>query len=110
MNWKELKSESQLAELIALSETKPVVVFKHSTRCSVSITVKRLFEREWKDVANASPYFLDLLNYRSISNKLAEIFSVEHESPQLLLIKQGKVVYHASHENVLFDDLVPHLN
>ena len=75
------------------------MVFKHSTRCSISIMVLNRFEREWNNTS-VNSYFLDLLNYRDVSNQIATIFEVEHQSPQVLLIKNGTCVYHASHNAI----------
>lgn len=96
MNWIPLTEEAQLDEIIAKSATKPQVIYKHSTTCSISGMVKNRLDKE--DLAdNADVYYLDLLNYRPISNKIAEIFSIQHESPQILVIKNGKVTYDADH-------------
>lgn len=105
MNWIALTSEDQLTQLIEQSDTKPQVIFKHSTRCSISSMVLSRLER------SAAPegmdfYFLDLIRYRDISNRIAERFSVPHESPQLLLIKNRECIYDESHMAITMDDLV----
>ena len=99
MNWQELKSESDLAELISKSfETKyGVAIFKHSTRCSISEVAKTRLKSFWDFNDDLPIYYLDLLSYREISNKIAEQFSIHHESPQILIIKNGECIYNASH-------------
>jgi bacillithiol system protein YtxJ len=104
MNWINLVSENQLAEIKALSVTKPQVIFKHSTTCSISNVAKNRLERETPP-EGVDFYYLDLLNYRSISNKIAEEFAVHHESPQVLLIKNGECVYDESHGGIEMDSL-----
>ncbi|MEZ0006801.1 bacillithiol system protein YtxJ [Flavobacterium sp. 28YEA47A] len=100
-NWNDLTELKQLDSIIEESEEKPVVIFKHSTRCSISRMALKNFEREYKaDNNDASLYFLDLLNYRDISNEIAQRFHVIHQSPQLLLIKNGKSVYDVSHSAI----------
>lgn len=103
VNWIPLKDLGQLNEIIAISHEKPVVIFKHSTRCSVSRMALKQFENEY-DVEtlhdNVSTYFLDLLEHRAISNEIASRFEVYHQSPQLLLIKDGKSVYDVSHSDI----------
>ena len=104
MNWIELTDEKQLADIKALSVQKPQVIFKHSTRCSISSVAKSRLER------NAAPqgvdfYYLDLIKYRNISSKIAENFAVYHESPQVLLIKNGECVYDESHSSISMDDI-----
>ncbi|KQS53367.1 MULTISPECIES: bacillithiol system redox-active protein YtxJ [Flavobacterium] len=100
-NWNDLTELKQLDSIIEESEEKPVVIFKHSTRCSISRMALKNFEREYKaDDNEASLYFLDLLNYRDISNEIAQRFHVIHQSPQLLLIKNGKSVYDVSHSAI----------
>ena len=93
----------QLNEIINLSNEKPIVIFKHSTRCIVSRTALKQFENEF-DVetlhCNVSTYFLDLLEHRDISNEIASRFGVYHQSPQLILIKNGKAIYEASHSEI----------
>ncbi|GGF18183.1 bacillithiol system redox-active protein YtxJ [Flavobacterium limi] len=100
VNWTELTNELQLLEVEAISNEKPVVIFKHSTRCSISRMALKQFEREYdlNDIVDA--YFLDLITYRGISNEIARRFNVYHESPQLILIKNGKAVYDVSHSDI----------
>ncbi len=100
INWISITHIDQLNEIIALSNQKPVVIFKHSTRCSISRTVLKQFEREFNLANETETYFLDLLKYRSISNEIANQFNVFHQSPQLLLIKNGKSLYNASHSDI----------
>ena len=107
MNWIPLTDSAQLDEIIKKSYGKPIAIFKHSTRCSVSSMSKRMLERDWNASADQVPvYFLDLLAYRSISDEIAHRFSVTHQSPQLILIKDGKAVYHASHEDINVADMI----
>ena len=101
INWKILETEAQLTEFIALSKRKPIAIFKHSTRCSLSSMVKSRLERGWNINDNdIEMYYLDLLNYRNISDKIASVFNVEHQSPQLIVLSQGDVLYHASHGEI----------
>jgi bacillithiol system protein YtxJ len=86
MNWIELKSEDQLNQIIEQSKIKPQVIFKHSTRCSISSMAKGRLERSFAP-ENADFYFLDLIAHRNISNKISSLFNIFHESPQILIIK-----------------------
>ncbi|CAD0007150.1 bacillithiol system redox-active protein YtxJ [Flavobacterium chungangense] len=100
VNWTELTNILQLQEVEAISNEKPVVIFKHSTRCSISRMALKQFEREY-DLENVvDAYFLDLIAHRDISNEIADKFNVYHESPQLILIKNGKAVYNVSHSDI----------
>ncbi|MEN2402801.1 bacillithiol system redox-active protein YtxJ [Flavobacterium sp. MC2016-06] len=100
VNWTELTDILQLTEIDAISNEKPVVIFKHSTRCSISRMALKQFEREY-DLENvADTYFLDLIAHRDISNEIAKKYDVYHESPQLILIKNGKAVYDVSHSDI----------
>lgn len=107
MNWKKLESEKGLEEIKENSNNQPVIIFKHSTRCPVSHMALTWFENSWKEeeMQNVTPYYLDLISYRSVSNKIAETFDVQHESPQLLLIRNGSCVYHSSHSSISYKDL-----
>jgi len=100
VNWKSLTNISQLDEIAALSAETPVAIFKHSTRCGVSRMVLKQFENEFRPDTKVTPYFLDLLAHRDVSNAISEKFNVMHQSPQLLLIKDGKSIYDASHGEI----------
>lgn len=105
MNWKKLVSNEQLEEIRKESEENPILIFKHSTRCSTSrVSLDRL-ERSWKtpETNHIKPYFLDLLNYRMVSDLIAEHFGVEHESPQVLVIYKGESVLNLSHLDIDYD-------
>lgn len=101
LNWNALTQIAQLDSIVEESADKPVVIFKHSTRCSISRMALKNFEREYNlDESEVAPYFLDLLEHRDISNEIAQKFQVIHQSPQLLLIKNGKSVYDVSHSEI----------
>ena len=100
VGWRQLTDLGQLNEIVDLSTEKPVAIFKHSTRCSISRMVLKQFENEFDLQDKVVPYFLDLLEHRDISNEIASRFGVQHQSPQIIVIKDGKAVYNASHESV----------
>ncbi len=100
VNWIPLTAISQLDEIVENSNNKTIVIFKHSTRCSISRFALKQFENEYSLEDKVDLYFLDLLNYREVSNEIANRFQVVHQSPQLLLIKNGVVVYDASHSDI----------
>jgi bacillithiol system protein YtxJ len=104
MNWIELTNEQQLEQIKELSKDKAVVIFKHSTRCSISTMAKGRLDRE-TPLADHQFYYLDLLSYRPISNKIAEDFHVFHQSPQILVIKNGECIYEESHNGISMDDI-----
>ncbi len=104
--WKNLTSLDQLTEIEKISKIKPVAIFKHSTRCGISRMVLGQFERELDIEDNTTElYYLDLLNYRNISDEIASRFQVFHQSPQLLVIKNGVSVFDASHQSIAAQDL-----
>ena len=105
MNWIQLNSDQQIEEIIRASDNQPQVIFKHSTRCSISTMAKGRLERAGLP-GHVPFYYLDLLSHRPISNKIAEMFSVEHESPQVLVIKNGKCVYTESHSGIHMDEIL----
>ena len=102
MNWIQLNTIGQLAELELASNENPVLIFKHSTRCSTSYALFDRLQRNYKpgELKNTRTYFLDLITHRDISNAIALKFKVEHQSPQAIVIKDGKVIYSASHFNI----------
>jgi bacillithiol system protein YtxJ len=98
--WINLEDLGQLNEIIIASEEKPVVIFKHSTRCSVSRMALKQFENEFNLQGKMDAYYLDLIENRAISNEIASKFEVVHQSPQLLVIKNGKCIYNISHSDI----------
>jgi bacillithiol system protein YtxJ len=98
--WIPLTSMEQLAELTEQSFEKQVLIFKHSTRCGISRNVLKQFEKEYDLATEVDAYYLDLLEYRPISSAIAIQFSLEHQSPQLIVLKNGIVVHHASHSDI----------
>ncbi|MBN2867762.1 MAG: bacillithiol system redox-active protein YtxJ, partial [Flavobacteriaceae bacterium] len=95
--WQNLTAIEQLDEIELLSKGKTQLIFKHSTRCGISRMVLNQFTEGYDLELNAELYYLDLLNYRNVSNEVGYKFQVMHQSPQLLIIKNGVVVAHASH-------------
>jgi len=104
MNWIPLHDELQLDEIVENSDTTPQVIFKHSTRCSISSMAKNRLDKN--DAPGETPfYFLDLIKHRNISNKIAEYFHVRHQSPQVLVINKGKCIFTESHSGITFDEI-----
>jgi bacillithiol system protein YtxJ len=100
--WKPLTSAFQLDEIAELSKTKPILIFKHSIRCGISRMVLSRFEERYADNPEELMfYYLDLLSFREISDEVAARFQVMHQSPQLLVIKNGTCVVHGSHYEIL---------
>lgn len=100
IDWNNLTDLEELKTIITHSYEKPVAIFKHSTRCSVSRMALKQFENEFDSSDKVTAYFLDLITYREVSNAIAALFGVEHQSPQLVVIKDGKSVYDASHSDI----------
>jgi bacillithiol system protein YtxJ len=103
MNWIPLESADQIE---AIKQTQGCsLIFKHSTRCSISMMVKKRFEFDGDKLPENLPlYFLDLIKYRDLSNKIAADFQVYHESPQLLLIKDGECILDLSHGEISVEE------
>lgn len=99
--WIEITSIEQLKEIISNSGEKNILLFKHSTRCSISSMVLKNFERNIQvQNENIVFYFLDLITHRDISNKIEELTGVIHQSPQVIVLKENKVIYHNSHNSI----------
>lgn len=103
MNWIALDSEDQIQQLKSLE--KPSLIFKHSTRCNISNMALKFFEKEWDKESDVNLFFLDILANRNLSNKVAEVFQVHHESPQVILIKNGECILDASHQDISASEL-----
>ena len=104
MQWIPLTDPSQLSDIVTRSANRPQVIFKHSTRCSISAVALQRLQKETAP-ADVDFYLLDLLAYRNISNQIAEQFGVHHESPQVLVIRDGACVYDESHLGISMHDI-----
>ena len=102
MDWITLDTVEKVDAIIELSHSKQVVIFKHSTSCGISKMVLKGLQRDIDsmDVDATNFYFLDLLAFRSVSNYIADKIEVRHESPQMIIIQNGKAVHHASHNTI----------
>lgn len=113
MNWLELNDPDQLEVIKSLSnnpEITGVLIFKHSTRCATSAMALNRMERGWNVNEHQVPtYFLDLLNHRDISNSIASLFEVAHESPQVMVIKNGGCIYQSSHNAISASEITDSL-
>jgi len=105
MNWKEFTTEEALQEIKNRSAEKPQVIFKHSTKCSISSMAKSRLERATAPDGIEFNY-LDLIAHRNVSSKIAEEFNIEHASPQVLIIKDGACIYDESHNAINMDEIV----
>lgn len=101
INWKSLTTTKEVDEIIQQSHQKPQLIFKHSTSCGISAHVKMQFESEWLlEDDTVDTHYLDLLTYRSVSNYITEVSGVYHQSPQVILFKDGGVLANASHRAI----------
>jgi bacillithiol system protein YtxJ len=108
MNWKNITSATDLEQIKLASQNEAQVIFKHSTRCSISTMAKSRLERSATG-NETNFYYLDLIAHRDLSNKIAEDFDVAHESPQVLVIKNGACSYDESHNAITMDEIVEQL-
>ena len=104
MQWINVSDPAQIAEI--KNKSGYAVIFKHSTRCSISSMAKRSFESSWEVIPKDTPlYFLDLISHRDISSLIADTFQIHHESPQALLIKDGECILDLSHGEISADEI-----
>lgn len=102
--WVRLTSVGQMKKVIDDSAEKPVLLFKHSTSCSISNMALNGFIRKWSGSQDdIEIYYLDLLQYRDVSNAIAKETGVIHQSPQVIVLKNKKVVYTATHSSINAD-------
>jgi bacillithiol system protein YtxJ len=101
-----LDKMEQFDEIDEISQTKPVVLFKHSTRCSISRMALKQFDAEFNyPEEKIDWYLLDLLNHRDLSNEIASRYNIVHQSPQIVIIRNGKAVFNESHDSISAEDL-----
>ncbi|HMR44619.1 MAG TPA: bacillithiol system redox-active protein YtxJ [Saprospiraceae bacterium] len=104
--WRVLEDVAEIETITKNSFDRPCLIFKHSRRCEISHLAKKRLEREWNfDKAAITPYFLDLIPNREISDEIARHFAIRHESPQILLIAGGICTYTESHVGISFREL-----
>jgi bacillithiol system protein YtxJ len=109
MHWIHLTDDEQLKQIITKSQNKPQVIFKHSTRCSISaVALQRL--QKVSQPSDVDFYFLDLLSNRQLSNRVADVFKVNHESPQVLVIRDGECVFDESHLGISMNEILDHVH
>jgi bacillithiol system protein YtxJ len=109
MEWNKLNEIEQLEDINKASFEAPIMIFKHSTRCSISSSALSRVERNWNnevDDLKTKPFYLDLIAYRNISNEVAQKWSIEHQSPQVLIIENGKCIYNESHMGIDYNEII----
>ncbi len=106
VQWKSLTAVADLDHVAKRSEEVPCLIFKHSTRCSISSIAQFRLQDDWCFASDElESYFLDLIAHRDVSAAIAERFEVHHESPQVLLISGGACIYDASHLDIQVSEL-----
>jgi bacillithiol system protein YtxJ len=112
MKWTKLTSLEQLDQIDEESKTKSILILKHSTACNISSMALNRIESKWKsEYADAIvPFYLDLLNFRNISNEISNRYQIIHESPQVLIISGGQCTYDESHSGIRLSDILSNLN
>jgi bacillithiol system protein YtxJ len=105
LDWNLLTDENTFQNIVNLSFSEKVLIFKHSTRCSISSMSKNRLDSAVENSKIKSCFLLDLLKYREISSKIESYFKVTHESPQVLVILNGECIYNASHNEISWDTI-----
>ena len=108
MIWTKITTLNQLNDIDTESQSEKIMIFKHSTTCSISRMALNRLESKWKPEYSETlkPYFLDLLAHRNISNEIARRYDVVHESPQVLVVSKGKSIYNESHGGITVDEIL----
>lgn len=108
MKWNYILKEEELDSIDLISKENLVFIFKHSTTCGISRMALNRIESKWKleDAEQVRPYFIDLLSFRGVSNAIAKRYDVVHESPQVLVIRNGKCIYDASHSSIRLSEIL----
>ncbi|MEJ2004293.1 MAG: bacillithiol system redox-active protein YtxJ [Cyclobacteriaceae bacterium] len=107
MHWRSIQNREELTRALEKSLSAPVLLFKHSTRCAISSMAFDRLDRYWdeEEMQQTEGYLIDVIRNRDLSNYIQEHFSIRHESPQILLIRDGKVIFHDSHMGIAYDSL-----
>lgn len=107
MNWNHLTAKDQIDQIKISSANHPILIFKHSTRCSISAMAENRLERAWvaEEIPSMQLFHLDLIQFREISDHIVHSFNVAHESPQVLIISDGACIYHNSHMGISYHEV-----
>jgi len=109
-DWINLSEPEQLSELIMESNSTPIIIYKHSSRCGLSFMTEKKLEEGWELLQpKVKLYFLDLIRYRNMSSMVAEKFNIRHQSPQILIIKNGICVYSTSHYDINVETILKNI-
>ena len=100
LNWINIETVEELKDAISNTEDTSGLFFKHSTRCNISAMALNGFESQWEEDEKCNLYFIDLIAHRDVSNTLSELTGVEHQSPQVILVKNNEAIYTASHNGI----------
>jgi bacillithiol system protein YtxJ len=108
INWIKVQNINELKENIQSNLDKTILIFKHSTRCSISSTALARLERSWQEseTQNILPIYVDLIQFREISSYIAEEYKITHESPQILLLVNNTCIYSESHNGIRYDEIL----
>ncbi|TAF67802.1 MAG: bacillithiol system redox-active protein YtxJ [Cytophagales bacterium] len=113
ITWKNIENEQVLEKLLSQPENEetPILIFKHSTRCSISANVLDRLQRQWdtKSHEAVQTYLIKVIEERPLSNALSQRLGITHESPQLFLLKNGKLLFHASHYDISYNEVKKNL-
>ncbi len=110
MNWINIKNTEQITAIATQSKTTPCLIFKHSMTCNMSAMAKFRLEEDWNFNENELiPYFVDILQFKKVSNEISDYFQEYHQSPQILIIKDGYCIYEESHLDISVEDIQENL-
>lgn len=105
LSWTEIADVSTLDDVFKRSSVHPVLFFKHSKTCLISKMALHRFEKKWEASENCHIYYIDLLAHRDVSNHLADLTAVQHESPQVIVVHNHQVIYNASHNGISIEEI-----
>lgn len=105
-NWIHIESVDQLNDILNTDNGQVKLFFKHSTRCSISSMALKFFESDWNNPDTVDCFFIDLIAYRPVSNLISDLTKVEHQSPQVIVIKNQDVIYNASHQSIDVENIL----
>ncbi len=106
IDWQTVETPQDIQTIIDRSHQHPCIIYKHSPRCGISHSVKERFEKNWKAAeSEAELYYVDVVGQRAISDQIAQTFDVTHQSPQALVLNDGKVIFDTSHRAITAEAL-----
>ncbi len=109
-SWNKITTEQEVKDIVEKSKHKTQIIFKDSVTCGISAYAKSRIVDGYDEIDGKADFnYLDLLAYRPVSNFIAEHLGVYHQSPQIIILKNGEVVHTVTHHAITAEGIADEL-